>query len=342
MPRILLVIVLLVAFAAGCGSSPPPMRTSDPNLSQAHLERAKFFWAHGEVNKTIQEMEWALAANPYNYNAAYNLGLIYLDQGQRISARRVWENALLSMEDGGEQMEDYDNARVAADIRAALAELEKADRQLGRPEAILARQQAEQTGIGESLIGNDSSYSTSSVVTTTSSYASQTGQTQTTVGTAGATSGTGTAGTSTATSTTGATSATGNKPLQFQPKPYVPHPQDGKPRATGSRQTSGQASSQGSSGQTRVADCPPCAPQRSGQYAIQVSSNRQESNAKADARRLSNKGYHASISANQLASGTWYVVWVGCCTSKEQAEKLAAQLKRERLIPNDARVVIPR
>lgn len=350
MPRIILVLALFMALVAGCGGSEKPMRANDPNLSQAHVERAKFFWAHGEVNKTIQEMEWALVANPYNYEAAYNLGLIYLDQGQRMSARRVWQDALLSMEDGGgEQQEDYDNARKAADIRAALAELDKADRELGSPEAIVARQRAEQGQLlSETTVAQDGASqnagqgggatTTTTTTTTTSGYSSYSSQPglpqQSAPGQA--------PGVQASQITTGQASSTGSQASsdkpggpQYQPKPYVPSPQDGKPAPRSQAGRSG-------SGSSRASDCPPCAPQSSGKYAVQVSSNRQQKNAQNDVKRLSDKGYYATIATNQTASGTWYVVWAGCCTSQEQAQKLAAALKSKSLIPMDARVTIPK
>ncbi len=345
MPRIyhIVFIILFIAMGVGCSSLNPfadkPARANDPALSQAHVERAKFFWAQGEVNKTIQEMEWAVAADPYNYEAAYKLGLIYLDQGQRISARRIWENALLALDDGVER--PYSNAKAKAELQAALAELNKSERPMGGsdPSAILARQEAAQGG--QSAYVGGASVAASAPSTSERPLSAPAGSGVAVAGTYGASAGGGAYSSQPGLPTGQGQSAA--PASAYTPKPYVSGQQPAKPAASrASAATGNKPASRGATGSAqKPAACQPCgATANAGKYAVQVSSNRQQSSAKADVACLAAKGYQASIAVNTTSSGTWYVVWTGCCTSKEQAQKLASTLNKQRLACN-ARAAIP-
>lgn len=322
-------------FAAGCGvydsiTGNNMERANDPNLSQAHMERARFFWAQGEPNRTIQEMEWAIAADPYNFEAAYNLGLMYLDQGQRMSARRVWQNALLALDDGVER--PYSNARARAELQAALAELDKAERPLGTPQSILLRQ--ELAGGGQSHYLD--SASESAIIPAPAPSETPLAQ----PGAAAAVGGSSASypGLPASGQMVAQAPAASGAPV---PQPYVPRAEDGKPAPRAANKPPQSANKPQPARTTqRPPECPPCAPQNTGKYAVLVSSNRQQKSAQADLNRLKAKGYNASIATNKTASGTWYVVWAGCCTSKEDAQKLALQLIKQGL-SRDARAMVP-
>ena len=320
MPRtyLFLITILLAILLAGCSSISDSggVRANDPNLSQAHIERAKFFRAQGELNKSIQEMEWAVAADPYNFEAVYHLGLLYLDQNQRLSARRVWEHGISSAQD---EVERPDKAKYLAAMQAGLAELERLEKPWETPVAILSRQNAYPAPVA---VGSYDQGSISSSSTTTATITSST---------------TGSVGTVLAplpvtSSRPGMPATTSGASVAFAPKPYVPSPQDGKPAARSSSSTS----------RTTVrSDCPPCTPQATGKYAVQVSSNRQRAIAEAEVKRLNAKGHQASVAVNNTANGTWYVVWAGCCVPQDKAKALLATLIKQGF-PRDARVAIPK
>ena len=69
-----------------------------------------------------------------------------------------------------------------------------------------------------------------------------------------------------------------------------------------------------------------------GRYAVLFSSNLKEVHARADVLRLKRRGYRAEIRRHRDRRGRrWYRVWVGCCTSRARALRLAAELRRRRL-----------
>lgn len=69
-----------------------------------------------------------------------------------------------------------------------------------------------------------------------------------------------------------------------------------------------------------------------GRYAVLFSSNRKEVHARADVLRLKRRGYQAEMRVHKDRRGRrWYRVWVGCCTSRARALRLAAELRRRGL-----------
>jgi cell division septation protein DedD len=117
----------------------------------------------------------------------------------------------------------------------------------------------------------------------------------------------------------------------------VPDKEDGKPKPPSH---AGAASSSRAADRPASAakDCPPC--QTSGKYAVLVSSNRQPAAAQNDLKRLQDKGHQASIAISKTRSGTWHMVWAGCCTSESQARQLADRLVRQGF-PRDLKVSVP-
>ena len=70
----------------------------------------------------------------------------------------------------------------------------------------------------------------------------------------------------------------------------------------------------------------------SGGYAVLFSSNLKKSNAFKDKTRLNAKGHQVTIRLHKDAKGrVWHRVWVGCCTSRAAALKLAATMARQGL-----------
>jgi cell division septation protein DedD len=326
----------------------------DYNLSKAHMARADFFYQHGDMNRSIQEMEWAVAADHSNFDAAYNLGLMYLDQGRRSSARRVWETALRDMQDDSHS--GYEQAMAHANVRAALAELDRVDRPpLASAESIL---------VSQGVITSDNALSAS----TTPGYRPGTGGYPAgPVGRISAAGGGAQIGFESAASQRGLMSSgaragvalPGGAPPRvdapaadmgvasrpglagvsapaFTPKPYVPSSEDGQSAARSDKASAASAGSDVSAAASP--DCPPC--QTSGKYAVLISSNRSQNTAQNDLKRLRDQGYQASIAVSKTRSGAWHTVWAGCCTSETQARELAASLVKQGF-PRDIRVSIP-
>jgi tetratricopeptide (TPR) repeat protein len=356
--------VLLVFIAPACGmmddshltpdlgsrSQQYVVMPSDPPLSQAHVMRARFFREQGEINKSVQEMEWALAADPYNYEAAYHLGLMYMDLNQRASARRVWEHGLKADQDGVERPL---RAKSAAAIRAGLAELERIEKPYESPISILAGQGAYQDSLrgtpipqsGDASVPEwasraaDASYVAPGIQPPlnapirppesagmgSAAIASQALPVFSQPGLPGS----------------NAAGQTARTAPVFTPKPYVPSPEDGKPRPT----APASSARSGAGSRAASADCPPCEVQsrvqNSGKYAVLVSSNRRQASAQEQVKSLNSKGYYATMAVNKNSRGTWYVVWAGCCIPEKQAKDMALALNRQGLA-REAKAALPR
>jgi tetratricopeptide (TPR) repeat protein len=63
-----------------------------------------------------------------------------------------------------------------------------------------------------------------------------------------------------------------------------------------------------------------------GDWAVLFSSNLEPRHAMQDQRRLEKMGYAVTVRPHQLGGRTWHRVWVGCCTSREEARGLKARL----------------
>ncbi|MDR1396816.1 MAG: hypothetical protein LBJ14_03710 [Desulfarculales bacterium] len=311
---------------------------NDPALSQAHATRARFFRAQGETNKSVQEMEWALAADPYNYEAAYHLGLLYLDLNQRTSARRVWEQGLLADQDG---VERPFRGRAVAAMRAGVAELDRLEKPYGTPISILATQGAYQDSLRGSVAPAPSppgNRDASGPVPEWAAAASSSVPPGLYPPGAAATSAV-PPGQIPFYSRPGLPTGGVHPPGTFIPKPYVPNPEDGKPKAPAAAPAPRPASA---AQPAPPVGCPPCEAQNSGKYAVLVSSNRRSASAQEQVKRLLAKGYQASVAVNKNArSGSWYVVWAGCCVPEKQARDLASLLNKQGLAQG-ARAAIPR
>jgi cell division septation protein DedD len=324
---------------------------NDPALSQAHVNRAKFFRTQGEVNKSIQEMEWALAADPYNYETAYHLGLLYLDRNQRISARRVWEQGLLADQDG---VERPDRGRAVAAMRAAVAELDRIEKPYGTPISILASQGAYQDNLRGTLAPPPGAHASSPQGNRNSSAG---GLEPVPEWAAGASSSVPALPPVASYSPSGPLSGDTSPPGQglsysrpglppggayppgaFVPQPYIPKPEDSKPRPAAPAPASRPAAA---AKPAPPGACPPCGVQNSGKYAVLVSSNRRQASAQEQVKLLLSKGYQANMAINKNAQGSWYVVWAGCCVPEKQARELAAALNKQGLA-RGAKAAVPR
>jgi hypothetical protein len=365
--------LLMGALMPACGaieshlSSDPGSRNeqatlmpNDPALSQAHVVRARFFREQGDINKSVQEMEWALAADPYNYEAAYHQGLVYMELNQRLSARRVWEQGLRADQDG---VERPFRAKAVAAMRAGLAELDRLEKPYPSPVAILASQGAYQDNLRGSVA------QTAPATSSTPAWAAgvfdaahiapgarppidapiRPPETAPAIAPAApepsppALADNASAGVplSPAYSRPGLPEPRESAaPGSFVPKPYVPSPDDGKPRAAASAPASRSSAPAAGAKAAANSDCPPCGVQNSGKYAVLVSSNQQRGNAQEQVNRLNSKGYQATMAVNKNRRGTWYVVWAGCCVPEKQARDLAGALNRQGLA-RDARAAAP-
>ena len=66
-----------------------------------------------------------------------------------------------------------------------------------------------------------------------------------------------------------------------------------------------------------------------GRYAVLYSSNLKPVNAARDKKRLAALGYPATVKAIKMRGKTWHRVWVGCCSTKGAAQKLAIALRKK-------------
>ncbi len=66
-----------------------------------------------------------------------------------------------------------------------------------------------------------------------------------------------------------------------------------------------------------------------GKYTVQVSASRKKINAKKFLKKLKNRGYAAYLISKKTPSGdTWYLIRVGYFFTKEEADQLARELKK--------------
>jgi tetratricopeptide (TPR) repeat protein len=85
------------------------------------------FRADGQLDKAQSELELAIKIDPNMYQAYYQLGLIYKEQGQDFLAAEIWKRGLEKARTGPER-EDYPRQRAIAQMDAALTGL-RADSQ---------------------------------------------------------------------------------------------------------------------------------------------------------------------------------------------------------------------
>ncbi|MBN1621862.1 MAG: tetratricopeptide repeat protein [Endomicrobiales bacterium] len=69
---------------------PPPSNGNEASI----LEMAKFYFLNSKYNEAIAEFKKALAINPGNAEAYYNLGLIHENRNNTDEAKDMYEKAL--------------------------------------------------------------------------------------------------------------------------------------------------------------------------------------------------------------------------------------------------------
>jgi tetratricopeptide (TPR) repeat protein len=127
---ILAIFFLLPACATisgWCGAEPGPEAKTPVTAAAEHWDKAMAFRADGQLDKAQSELELAIKIDPNMYQAYYQLGLIYKEQGQDFLAAEVWKRGLEKARSGPER-EDYPRQRAIAQMDAALTGL-RADSQ---------------------------------------------------------------------------------------------------------------------------------------------------------------------------------------------------------------------